>query len=178
MKLLITAFDGSAGERLTDYIQQTMERPHVPLQIKFSNDFNIETDFIISVIRHPRDVVGFVSSKNPNIDLNDIIKQYEIYLKYVNEKSNMIVLYYDVINNIDQIIKNLFNTLNLDEQNYKNKTGRESLKDDVFNSIGSVDSKLHEKVIIFNSLDSRNEKLENANIEYDIAFNKAVKFDN
>lgn len=206
MKLLITAFEGSAGNVLYDYVQQTMEIPHVPLQVKFDNDFNTETDFIISIIRHPRDILAFILNNDINKefhysgitkkDYNDfltdtleynksdelkikkIVNSYAEYLNNVNNKSNLIFSYYHIINDMEKVIEYIFDTLRLDEQNYKNKTGRESLRNDVLNKIKDVKKPEYNKVLIPNSLDSKNEKLENANVQYEIAFDKAIKFDN
>lgn len=152
MKLLTLSMPRSGSTLLNDYVQQKMEVPHVPLKLSFSNRIE-DADFIVSLIRNPKDNITSIIATKMHIDnLNNVMIQPEIgyienavqeYLKFINDTisfANKIYVFEDLINNPTKIIMDLFDTLKLDDENYKTKTGSLSLRDDVLNKNVSLNS--------------------------------------
>ena len=127
MNLNLIAYPGPAATVLEENIEQRIQVPHVPLK------FNTETEDVtkVAVIDNPIDAVSKVLSEGASMQLF-----IDVYNTTLEEAKESIAIYKaeDVINNTQSVIMHLFKTLNLDEDNYKLKTGRESLLDDVANS--------------------------------------------
>lgn len=123
MNLNLIAYPGQAQTIANAHIEQRVQVPHVPLK------FNSETDnaIIVAVISDPTSLIHTISDDE---DLTAFVSMYNS----VTEKAISADYIYkeeDVINNTDRFILDLFDKLQLDEENYKNKTGSKSLRDDV-----------------------------------------------
>lgn len=150
MNLIINAPINSGCNFIEEAIKQKMEVPHVPLKIIFDqinnfndNNFNITIlieptiylkNYLLLILPHDLHFSRYLtgtSQASITHKLENAIKEYINF--YDNNKFNLIYLFDDFKNKIDQTILNLFDKLNLDENNYKNKTGSQSLRDDVIN---------------------------------------------
>lgn len=125
MNLNLIAYPGPAKNIAEAHIEQRIQVPHVPL--KFNSD---EQDAaIVALINDPVKSIARANNKsNPETFIS-------LYNKTLEEAINAKYIYHedDIVNKTDSFIIDLFDKLNLEDQNYKTKTGRESLRDDVIN---------------------------------------------
>jgi hypothetical protein len=125
MNLNLIAYPGIAQNTAKAHIEQRIQVPHVPL--KFNSDEHNST--LVAIIDDPiKSIARAQDNSNPELFISLYNKTLEeaIKAKYIYHED-------DVINNTNAFIIDLFDKLNLEDQNYKNKTGRESLRDDVIN---------------------------------------------
>ena len=125
MNLNLISYPGPARTIAEAHIEQRIQVPHVPLK------FNSETEDLITIaiIDDPIRSLARVQDE-PTLEL--FISLYNKTIETAIE-SNYIYKEEDVVNKTDEFIIDLFDKLNLDEENYKNKTGRSSLREDVIN---------------------------------------------
>jgi hypothetical protein len=125
MNLNLIAYPGIAQNTAKAHIEQRIQVPHVPL--KFNSDEQNPT--LVAIIDDP---IKSITRAQDNSNLELFIS---LYNKTLEEATKAKYIYHedDVINNANAFIIDLFDKLNLEDQNYKNKTGRESLRDDVIN---------------------------------------------
>jgi hypothetical protein len=125
MNLNLISYPGPAKNIAEAHIEQRIQVPHVPLK------FNSETEDVVTVaiIDDPIKSIGRAQD-NPTLELF-----ISLYNKTLEDAAKAQYLYHedDVVNKTNYFIIDLFDKLNLDEQNYKTKTGRESLRNDVIN---------------------------------------------
>lgn len=125
MNLNLIAYPGPAKNIAEAHIEQRIQVPHVPL--KFNSD---EQDAaVVALINDP---VKSIARANNNSNPETFIS---LYNKTLEEAIKAKYIYHedDIVNKTDAFVIDLFDKLNLEDQNYKNKTGRESLRDDVIN---------------------------------------------
>jgi hypothetical protein len=125
MNLNLISYPGTAQNIAKAHIEQRIQVPHVPL--KFNSDEQNPT--LVAVIDDP---IRSIARAQDNSNLEPFIS---LYNKTLEEAIKAKYIYHedDVVNNTNAFIIDLFDKLNLEDQNYKNKTGRESLRDDVIN---------------------------------------------
>jgi hypothetical protein len=132
MNLNLIAYPGLAKEIAQANIEQRIQVPHVPLKFNSSPE-----DF---------DLVAIVEKPESCLERADGSIQHEMlvymYNKVIEDSINAKYIYLaeDVINKTDEFVIDLFDRLNLDEENYKTKTGRPSLRNDVINKVAHVES--------------------------------------
>jgi hypothetical protein len=125
MNLNLIALPGPAKNLAEAHIEQRIQVPHVPL--KFNSQAEDAT--LLAIIDDPVSTISLLDTGQP---LQLHILNYNSTMSRALE-AKYIYRAHDILGNIDNFIMNLFNNLNLDEENYKNKTGRESLRNDVLN---------------------------------------------
>lgn len=125
MNLNLIAYPGLAKNIAEAHIEQRIQVPHVPL--KFNSDEHDAA--IVALINDP---VKSIARANNNSNPETFIS---LYNKTLEEAIKAKYIYHedDIVNKTDAFVIDLFDKLNLEDQNYKNKTGRESLRDDVIN---------------------------------------------
>lgn len=125
MNLNLISIDGPAKNLAKAHIEQRIQVPHVPLK------FNSQTEDVtlLAIIDDP---ISAISLLDPEQPLQLHIINYNSTMSRALE-AKYIYRAHDILGNVDNFIMSLFNNLNLDEENYKNKTGRESLRNDVLN---------------------------------------------
>lgn len=125
MNLNLIAYPGPAKNIAEAHIEQRIQVPHVPL--KFNSDEQ-DAAFVVLI----NDPVKSIARANNNSNPETFIS---LYNKTLEEATKAKYIYHedDVVNKTDTFVIDLFDKLNLEDQNYKNKTGRESLRDDVIN---------------------------------------------
>lgn len=150
MNLNINAPSNSKCNFIEQAIKQKIEVPHVPLKIIFnetdefiSGDFNITIlidpkiylkNYLVSILPSDLEPHRYLTTMSEVVALNKIELAVKKYCNFYNINNyNLIYLYDNFENKIEQTVLNLFDKLNLDENNYKNKTGSKSLRDDVIN---------------------------------------------
>lgn len=151
MKLLLSTYPRSGQHFLRNNIKQRIEVPHLPIKFEWTHDllFN-DYDIIITSVRDPKECMASyiamtlhyedispLREKQPIRFYVDAAKmEYMLFSKYALEKVNYIYKYEDVVDNIDNVLYNLINKLELDDNNYKLKTGSNSFSDDFLNNMG------------------------------------------
>ena len=167
MNLNLIATPGPAKTILNANIEQRIQIKHVPLK------FNSETEdvSIISVIEDPITAISQVSVDGS--DLESLIKNYEATLESLD---NAIAIYKskDVVEDLEKVIAHLFQTLALDDDNYRTKTGEPSLWETTLKIKAQ-----YEEFAKSSNIDSNKEKLREVNLEkawelYNKALEKAV----
>ena len=167
MNLNLIAYPGPAKNIAEAHIEQRIQVPHVPLK------FNSEAEDVttVAIIDDPIAAISRVQ------DQETLQLFISLYNKTVSDaiEANYVYKAEDVQGNIDNFVMNLFDKLNLDDQNYKTKTGRESLRNDVLNKRNvSVISYVPE-----GDVEKQTENLKNYNLEkswelYNAALEKAI----
>lgn len=169
MNLNLIAYPGPAATILAANIEQRIQVPHVPLK------FNTETEDVVkvAVIDNPIDAVSKALTEEASMQLF-----IDVYNSTLDQLDEAIAIYRseDVIDNTQAVILHLFNLLQLDEDNYKVKTGRESLLDDVTNSQAWFD-----QYSVSNDYATNVEKTKEFNLEkswelYNALLEKTIKF--
>lgn len=145
MKLLLTTYPGSGEELLVHHIQQRLERPHVPLQFSVGHDVSTEADYLITVVRSPGESIGTRLARETELSVESAIKEYNDLYTHLLANANMVVKHED-LDKIDKIILSLFNELNLDAENYKNKTDRVLSEDILLQPENPMDSETVEGI--------------------------------
>lgn len=125
MNLQLIAYPSLAKNIAEAHIEQRIQVPHVPLKFN-TNEADTQK---VAIIEDPKSAISKVQDK-PELQL--FVSLYDATVKDAL-LSNYIYKAEDVVNNTENFIIDLFDRLNLDELNYKTKTGRESLRDDVIN---------------------------------------------
>ena len=129
MKLTLLSPNGSKSQLLAHHIQQRLERPHVPL--KFSPSYESDDhDYLVSVVRNPRDFLACEIFNDTTKQIEDHVKLCKSFYNHSLESANLVVEYDQIDKDIDSIIKYIYESLNLDSENYLTKTGR-VLSDDI-----------------------------------------------
>lgn len=123
MKLSLITYPGSGEEFLAYHIQQRLERPHVPLKFSVGHDTPTDADYLITVVRNPGESIGTRLSVETDLSIDSALQEYNDLYTYLLANANMVIKHED-LDKIDNIIVSLFNELNLDTENYKNKTNR------------------------------------------------------
>ena len=125
MNLNLISYPGPAKNIAEAHIEQRIQVPHVPLK------FNSETEDLttVAIIDDP---IRSLARVQDQLTLELFISLYNKTIETALE-SDYIYKEEDVVNKTDAFIINLFDKLNLDEENYKTKTGRQSLREDVIN---------------------------------------------
>lgn len=166
MNLNLIAYPGPAKTIAEAHIEQRIQVPHVPL--KFNTE--IEDCQIVAIIDDPIMAISRVQDE-PTLQLF-----ISIYNKVLNDSLNATWIYKaeDVVNNTNSFIIDLFDRLKLDEQNYKTKTGRESLRDDVINKHAFVNQFIPEGNVEKQIVNTKNYNLELSWELYRKALNKAI----
>lgn len=146
MNLNLISYPGPAKNIAEAHIEQRIQVPHVPLK------FNSETNDaqIVAIIDDPKSSISKVQDK-PEMQL--FVSLYNSTMKDAL-KANYVYKASDVIEKTNSFIIDLFDKLNLDELNYKTKTGRESLREDVINKTDVF-------VVAFTPEGNVNEQVEN-----------------
>lgn len=125
MNLNLIAYPGPARNIAEAHIEQRIQVQHVPL--KFNSE---EKDLtFVAVIEEPE---SCFERADGELQCEILI---HVYNKLIEESMSAEYIYMaeDVINNTDSFILDLFDKLDLDEENYKRKTKSASLRDDVIN---------------------------------------------
>ena len=139
MNLNLISYPGPAKNIAEAHIEQRIQVAHVPLK------FNSETENLVTVaiIDNP---IDSIARSQDNETLQLFISLYD---KTLTDAINADYIYKeeDVVNNTDSFIIDLFDRLKLDEENYKTKTGRASLRDDVINTFANAVSSLCNTVL-------------------------------
>lgn len=164
MNLNLIAYPGPAKNIAEAHIEQRIQVPHVPL--KFNSDEQDAT--FVAIINDPvKSIsrVGHNSSHETLITLYNRILEEAIKAKYVYHED-------DVVSKTDAFVIDLFDKLNLEDENYKNKTGRESLRDDVTNKTNVHVEKYD---ITTDQLDAKNYDLQQSWELYNSALNQCIK---
>lgn len=125
MNLQLISYPSLAKNIAEAHIEQRIQVPHVPL--KFNT--NEQDTQKVAIIEDPKSAISKAQDK-PELQL--FVSLYDATVKEALE-STYIYKAEDVVNKTENFIIDLFDRLNLDELNYKTKTGRESLRDDVIN---------------------------------------------
>jgi hypothetical protein len=123
MKLHLITYPGSGEEFLAYHIQQRLERPHVPLKFSVSNEIPNDADYLVTVVRNPGESIGTRLAVETDLSIESALQEYNDLYTYLLSNANMVIKHED-LDKIDDIIVSLFNELNLDTENYKNKTNR------------------------------------------------------
>ena len=123
MRLSLITYPGYGEEFLAHHIQQRLERPHVPLKFSVSNEIPNDADYLVTVIRNPGESIGTRLAGETDLSIDSALQEYNDLYTYLLENANMVIKHED-LDKIDNIIVYLFNELNLDAENYKNKTNR------------------------------------------------------
>jgi hypothetical protein len=165
MNLNLIAYPGFAKQVAEAHIEQRIQVPHVPLK------FNSETQDVelIAVIADPID-----SIKNTE-DESKVTEAIDLYNKTLEDSISAKFVYHsdDVIQKTDAFILDLFDKMNLDEENYKTKTGSASLREDVANKKVVVE----ETRTIQTFIDTNNFNLERSWELYNTLVEKVIKLD-
>lgn len=166
MNLNLIAYPGPAKNIAEAHIEQRIQVPHVPLKFNSESD-NLTT---LAIIDDPIIAISRVQDE-PTLQLF-----ISIYNKVLRDslKANWIYKSEDVINKTDLFIIDLFDRLQLDDQNYKNKTGRESLRDDVINKTAFVNQYVPEGNVDDQILNTKNYNLEESWSLYNEALGKSI----
>jgi hypothetical protein len=125
MNLNLISLPGEATNIALTHIEGRIQVPHVPLK------FNSEQDnlHLVAIIEDPRSYLESLENiDNPEESLSEYL---DVMSKAID--ANYIYKAEDVIRDTNSFILDLFDKLNLSEDNYKTKTGSESLRDDVEN---------------------------------------------
>jgi hypothetical protein len=166
MNLNLIAYPGPAKTIAEAHIEQRIQVPHVPLK------FNSETDglTVVAVIDDPIMAISRVQDE-PTLQLF-----ISIYNKVLKDSLNANWIYKaeDVVDKTDLFIMDLFDKLQLDEQNYKTKTGRDSLRDDVMNKSVFVDQYVPEGNVMEQIVNTKNYNLEESWSLYRTALEKSI----
>ena len=123
MRLSLITYPGYGEEFLAHHIQQRLERPHVPLKFSVSNEIPNDAGYLVTVIRNPGESIGTRLAGETDLSIDSALQEYNDLYTYLLENANMVIKHED-LDKIDNIIVYLFNELNLDAENYKNKTNR------------------------------------------------------
>lgn len=153
MRLLLSTYPRSGQHFFRGHIQQRLEVPHMPIKFEWTHDLLLnDYDVLITSIRNPKEsMASYVAMTLHYEDISPLRDrqpisfyieaakiEYMMFAKYILEKANYIYKYEDVINNIDNVLYNLICNLNLEDDNYKTKTGSNSFKDDFLNNVGRL----------------------------------------
>lgn len=130
MNVNLYAVESLAKQIATRQIGHRIQVPHVSFK------FNTETDAFdkLLIIDTIENVLNNASSKN---EVPAIIFEYNDVLSKL-ESARWIYHAEDVLNNTDKFLMNFFDSLQLEEDNWKAKTGGTSLRESVENTV--VDS--------------------------------------
>jgi hypothetical protein len=167
MNLNLISYPGPAKNIAEAHIEQRIQVPHVPLK------FNSETNDaqIVAIIDDPKSSISKVQDK-PEMQL--FVSLYNATMKDAL-KANYVYKASDVIEKTNDFIIDLFDKLNLDELNYKTKTGRESLRDDVINKTNVfVNNFIPEGDSVLQEINLDNYNLEESWDLYNQALSKAI----
>lgn len=166
MNLNLIAYPGPAKNIAEAHIEQRIQVPHVPLK------FNSESEdlHLVAIIDDPITAISRVQDE-PTLQL--FISIYNKVLKDAL-KANWIYKAEDVVDKTDDFIIDLFDRLDLSEQNYKNKTGRESLRDDVIAKTAFVSPFKPEGNVEEQIINTKNYNLEGSWYLYREALEKAI----
>lgn len=164
MILASCSYPLSGDELLNIHIQRRMEVPHVPLRfIKVETFDQSDVDKFVTVIRNPLESISLNIAQqvilnsqlieNINTLVLEEIKKYNNFYNSIHMQSGIIYRQEDIKEKINFVIINLFDKLNLDENNYINKTKQKSLRLDVvengklLNKIITNDNEIMESTI-------------------------------
>ena len=139
MRLSLITYPGYGEELLAHHIQQRLERPHVPLKFSVSNEIPNDADYLVTVIRNPGESIGTRLAVETDLSIDSALQEYNDLYTYLLANANMVIKHED-LDKIDNIIVYLFNELNLDTENYKNKTNRILSEDILLQPENSIDS--------------------------------------
>jgi len=146
MNLNLIAYPGPAKNIAEAHIEQRIQVQHVPL--KFNSE---EQDVsLIAIIEEPQTCFERADGE---LQCEVLI---HVYNKLIEDSMSAEYIYLsdDVINNTDSFILDLFDRLDLDEENYKRKTKSASLRDDVINKKTHVEKfKEFQKKVSVENLD-------------------------
>lgn len=130
MKLTLLSIPGPKAKLLQHHIQQRLERPHVPLKFSTTYTLSDDYDYLACIVRNPKDFVAAHLSSKPDMTTDECIELCDNSYSHALKSADIIIDYDEIAENIDSIIKHLYDELKLDSQNYLNKTGR-VLSDDI-----------------------------------------------
>lgn len=139
MRLSLITYPGYGEEFLAHHIQQRLERPHVPLKFSVSNEIPNDADYLVTVIRNPGESIGTRLAVETDLSIDSALQEYDDLYTYLLANANMVIKHED-LDKIDNIIVYLFNELNLDTENYKNKTNRILSEDILLQPENSIES--------------------------------------
>jgi hypothetical protein len=139
MRLSLITYPGYGEEFLAHHIQQRLERPHVPLKFSVSNEIPNDADYLVTVIRNPGESIGTRLAVETDLSIDSALQEYNDLYTYLLANANMVIKHED-LDKIDNIIVYLFNELNLDTENYKNKTNRILSEDILLQPENSIES--------------------------------------
>lgn len=139
MRLSLITYPGYGEEFLAHHIQQRLERPHVPLKFSVSNEIPNDADYLVTVIRNPGESIGTRLAGETDLSIDSALQEYNDLYTYLLANANMVIKHED-LDKIDNIIVYLFNELNLDTENYKNKTNRILSEDILLQPENSIES--------------------------------------
>ena len=125
MNLNLIALPGEATNIALTHIEGRIQVPHVPLKFNSEQD-NLE---LLAIIQDPR--VYLESLADTSDALGSIATYIDVTKKSID--ANYIYKAEDIVRDTNAFILDLFDRLNLSEENYKTKTGSESLRNDVEN---------------------------------------------
>jgi hypothetical protein len=164
MNLNLIAYPGPAKNIAEAHIEQRIQVPHVPL--KFNSDEQDAT--VVAIINDPViSIARLTNNSNPETFIS-------LYNKTLEEAINVKYIYHedDIISKTNAFIIDLFDKLKLEDQNYKTKTGRESLRDDVINKTQVHVEKYN---MPSNQVDISNYDLKQSWELYNSALNQCIK---
>jgi hypothetical protein len=163
MNLNLIALPGEATNIALTHIEGRIQVPHVPLR------FNSETEDvqILAIIQDPRLYLESLS------DITNPEKSLTEYIDFMKKAVKADYIYTDISikSDTNAFILDLFDRLNLSEENYKTKTGSESLRDDVENKEITI---VEHHVPNTNPLNPNDYNLEESWTIYNEAFAKAI----
>jgi hypothetical protein len=130
MKLTLLSIPGPKAKMLQHHIQQRLERPHVPLKFLTNYAPSDDYDFLACIIRNPKDFIAATLASKSDITADECVELCRNSYNHALKNADIVIDYDEISENIDSIIKHIYDALKLDSQNYLNKTGR-VLSDDI-----------------------------------------------
>ena len=112
-----------------EYIQIKFEIPHVSFKYTFGPEMPDENiDHIIGICRKPHEAVADLI--HIGYEIPAALEKYRRYSDYIYENAKTIINY-ESFKHIHILTKALFNHFALEDTNWKTKTGKESLFDEI-----------------------------------------------
>lgn len=112
-----------------EYIQIKFEIPHVSFKYSFGPDMpEDDVDHIIGLCRKPQEAIADLIHQG--YETPAALEKYRRYSDYIYDNAKTIINY-ESLKDIDGLTKALFNHFALEDDNWKTKTGKESLFDEI-----------------------------------------------
>jgi len=112
-----------------EYIQIKFEIPHVSFKYTFGPDMPEDSvDHVIGICRKPHEAVADLIYLG--YETSAAIEKYRIYSDYIYENAKTIINY-ESFKHLDILTKALFDHFALEDTNWKTKTGKDSLFNEI-----------------------------------------------